>query len=842
MEQGYLNTQGLENSNERKSLFEKVVFGHNYKDFDRDQFVAYYLALKAGVITLDTPVGFTDKVESHDLKDTKVLVLEGTRGEVLNKNTIKSGNFDNGDNDDPAAWMVYQAVQRGLSELDNKEQIKELARAFRSIENSNKEISPDKPLKFGSLDQYVQMTTAVFYGYKHDCGEDYYKFIKDMVLMLDTFLGEASSEKKEKLLQERYNTYAHSTREFIKDNKKELALALKNESSRFEYKVTNTGKRLAFFDTRGIKASTSASKILTDYIAGLGKEVPDLCCIFADSTSESRGVKVMISVPREKAALYHEYDIGVDLKDRLNYIESLFGSGFESDYGGHQHFIASDRLLGTAIEPDMFWYALNRYYNTERYTKDEFSEYAKRFAYEYCGTKHANIISALESDSAGKIPDRYFEVCVGDMNEIKKIRIKEGDIPYYEKVFNDICHGDKAHFLEILGSQTDLSYPVEIRKVKSEMAYNSLLKSIESQEIVSMLEALSDMVYEDIERLSIRDRIGLIGAISQSPLGVDLVWNPYQMAYRITSYSAPNYIYDSLQKHALAKFQYDSLTKIVDKQILEKTVQDICLKKEDVFYAKRLLGILVVIADSDSYKNIDREQGWFDSVLSGAVTLLGFLEESKELNSEEVGRFLESIFSVHGEYAKYAKIQIPKFSKIFTRYGIQNESDSRRIFLQIPSNPGSYMEFVPDSEFAENVNRSIQDNGSAVTGVVHLGRGLDEDAYKKGFYGDSSIVQQDPYEIFSMRIPGAVDLLSGHKEARVIVNSIMSMINESMVKAQTITGQSVKLRIVFSGVPLSIMLGLGALLQKNELLDRVVPCFYNMQAHIYKDERMDELF
>lgn len=97
-------------------LYDKVVIGHSYRDFDRDQFFTYFQARYLGVISDDAPVEFNVDVAEADLRDSRVAVIEGdAKAKNIPFNSIKSGNFDNDPKtDDPAAFKFFEAASNQI--------------------------------------------------------------------------------------------------------------------------------------------------------------------------------------------------------------------------------------------------------------------------------------------------------------------------------------------------------------------------------------------------------------------------------------------------------------------------------------------------------------------------------------------------------------------------------------------------------------------------------------------------------------------------------------------------------------------------------------------------------
>lgn len=85
---------------ENKSrTFDKVVFGHHFSRFDRDQLIAYYVAVKVGAIDLNTPISFTADPTATDLHDSHTLVIEPYLDPSEPTASMKMGNYVTGPQD-----------------------------------------------------------------------------------------------------------------------------------------------------------------------------------------------------------------------------------------------------------------------------------------------------------------------------------------------------------------------------------------------------------------------------------------------------------------------------------------------------------------------------------------------------------------------------------------------------------------------------------------------------------------------------------------------------------------------------------------------------------------------
>jgi len=341
---------------EKYSHYDRVVLGHPFSAIDRDQIIATYFAYKLGYIDDNVEYIATGNVTDEMLNDPNNLVFEGFKQRRFEKgfNIKKCNKFHNPLESDGTAASSFLTAKQNLDHPLWLE-LTEL-RSWLNAKDANK--LDYKPHRLSQ--ENLNTLDTIFHGFKKDMidsGEvDLQKYMAQCFEVLDKTIEYAKSGRTLKQDYPKIETHYKQLREKLLHEIEELA----DDPNTFQY---DPDKKVAF-----LSCTSSENPIEIGGPGTVKKKVkekfgeePKVIVIFNNEHDESgtiTGTKVYID--------YNNYN-GENLEDllehRLNYLESLFGHGFDTatrrGYGGHRyHVLASPQFLGTKLDENAVHYLL----------------------------------------------------------------------------------------------------------------------------------------------------------------------------------------------------------------------------------------------------------------------------------------------------------------------------------------------------------------------------------------------------------------------------------------------------------------------------------------------------
>jgi hypothetical protein len=819
---------------EQEARYNRVVFGHRFREFDRDQLMTYYFAYKAGLITLNTPVECTATVSHDDLSNSKVMVIEGVP-KTAKRNTIDFGNFDNdAGNGDPAAWMLQQRVRNQFAR-ELQPRMQELANWFRARELKVELKQPLTQLDGGALGD---LCTHVLRGVKDESQSINQLLTQAIPLIDDVVLGGKSWQRSDNF--ERLKTNGRRSEAREENILREHFL----NPDTYIYTKTLSGKKLMLLDCFGTHTDSGISTVTNEILTRHNYDKPDLVMIIADTLDDngvSRGARIILQSN-------NDVDEGVSLQevfeDRLNYLESLFGRGYQAIFGGHADFQGSDKVYGSGLNPRHLWFALQRFLDVKRYSLEQFKSFSHDFAMTTLGVTTVHHEHQLESRSPTSLPDRYFEVALpnnGDLLYYKTLKIYESDIPYYEEVFNNYCEKDSARFSAVLAEQNDMQYPRVIAQTRRVHALEIVENYQKSNSPIGLLDAISQLAHKDLIELPLDHKLKLLEIITASEEAIDAVWNADNSTYRITSRAMPNHIASDARMDARAKFLYQSVSQLVDQELLQGALH-LVTKEYTIESALRLVTVLESITKSASFTESHSSSvaEYRDRVLDTYCGCVLLIEQQGTLDGAHVSNLFQDITERYPYYALYVQRGTSVYSEQLRGRipGTSRELEQNYETTPIPlrSNPNSAIIYKGDSVLVDIIQQFESSRQQPIVSVrLELGRTIDDTALSE--YGITRIggsIEQNPRFASVVSIGSTIEMGPDSNEVIVIRDALCAHIKQ-LVDTLNSMDSNASIRIVSSGLPNQLVVSMVARLIHFGIADRVLFGNYNMQTAYYFD-------
>lgn len=687
--------------------FDKVIFGHPLPGFDRDQLIAYYLALKLGTITQETPITFTAEPTQEDLLNPKSLVIESYILPEENKNALRQGNYLTGPQDEPAAAMFFHYFSREFKQVEHYEQLQELVDWLKSVDMGHEPTQPPKLFNPAVL----QLITPIFYALKLDT-TDRQSLLKKSVELLDVAL---QNPKDSAPLLEKYHIELAKLQ--IKRREDFQKLETRAKQPEFLKKATTlTGVKLAYFDVRGLDVESGG---LTVAERETDADVIFLIDKIMDPEDQTKvlGTQLIIKAT-DSASTDQNKDAISALTQRLQTSEMLFGKGFKitRTYGGHPGIISSPAWLGSDLQPENTWMALQKYFNSPRYSQEGFTKKAYQIAEKVGVEKGIPQLFLPPSDEYSLAEWQMQFNIPSQSGSFQIIRLNESDIPLYESCLTN--DGEKNK--QLLLQKTIVSEPVEITAQRQKKAETAIGTMIVEKQANQLLLLIDDLNKTSIEQLSIDQQLAILEAISQDSISIDQVWNKDNLLFRITS-PIPEWIAGDLETYKAQRFRYTSVPTKVESYLIDSIVAKVIPDNESPVL-ERLVNILVSIITSETYKKSHQEKS-YDTLLEKCLQVC----LKTELSSATAENMVRKLDTEYGSTMvnHWKEIPEPLLAKIrqkfpeslpFLEISAQPTIEADKRFLtirkpnveQLSANPTIHTIFV---EIGREIEFSLKEKG-----------------------------------------------------------------------------------------------------------------------------------
>lgn len=785
--------------------FEKVVFGHQFANFDRDQLILYYLAIQVGAVSLDTPATFTSEPSETELKNPKVLVAEPYMQDEDPLKTVKKGNYATGSKDEPAAAVFYQHFTREIGQLPNSAVLVELLAWLKQVDTRDEESEET----FAALDaKTMKLFTPIFYGLKLRI-RDPKTLLEKSVALLDDLLASsadvAAIETKYQVERELYNQKRREDFQILEERAKDARF--------LKQATTVTGVKLAYFDIRGLNIHSQALFVATKHT---GADVVFLIdtVVNPEAANEAIGTQFIIKATRDAAK------IETTLSERLQTSEKLFGKGFQitKKYGGHPGFISTPVDMGSDLDPSNVWVSLQQYFNVPRYSEAEFEEKSRQVAQKletrqglpYLFVPPDNPYSLAEWQMVLRLPIKTGGQVV--------ITLSESDLPLYESLLTDDVDKNR----DLLSRKTVVSEPKEVAAKRFEVAQATLHKFTAERQATQILLSLDDLNITSIQQLPLEQQMALLQIIAQDSLAIDQVWNKDNMLFRITQ-ELPDWILKDLETYKAERFKYLSVPKKI--HVLIESITQQLDKLTEVHKWESHIATLMTIIVSPEYQESHLQYN-YDSLLEKILMVLVRPTFPRE-RAVEALKILEEVYgpttdhmwqSVLPEVIAQVKEKFPQQLLFLNSEKVATEYSSN--FLEIK----------------EPTVDTIKPNAPVQTILIEVGRPIADVILKDGIIGRSHDGSSEPVhhmitEFSSEIISTNKSLKIGrqHNEHIVLAKKILEHIQLIDVLAP-----ESDIRIIVGGSPNILMQVLIAVTPRH-LWDRVFFCNFDMQTKQFFD-------
>jgi|GEM_PF-6232518 len=731
---------------EKEPQYKEAVFGHWFHEFDRDQLFTYFLALKAGAISKDTPFSFVPKVSTEDLADNTKIIIEGVPDDTDGLNDKDSGNFDNDPTTDaPAAAMFYRQFQREFPK-EFQPYATDINRWITAAETGKEMKRQLKNLNKGELDL---ASTKIFYGLKHQYGNDTKAFMDASLVMLENLMDPERTES----LSELYKDQIALAQQVEAKSFTELKSAVQN-TERFKVIDTSSEVPIAYFDTRGLNAGIGGPSVAMRAAQEMGKE-PQIMLMIDDAKDDDGNIvgnKILLKIPKSQVENMQGIDLRTLLIERLHHLESLFGKGYVTEYGGHAGVIGSDREKGSGLNPEALSVALTKFFEIPRYTAKEFEQKALSFAQEKLGIE--NVLPGTETPrSEYALPERVMRLTLPGFNRV--VEMSESDLPMYEKYFTENLNGNIEAFRALLLEKTQLSEPMGIANYRAREAGDKMYALYNDVENTpQILNLLNDLNPSQIEGLSPPMQMKILQNISQSPEAIDMIWNKDNLTYRITTKHIPDWLKSDIEKYKAARYSYMSLPHKIDEYLVKSVLSNVVRFKK-VEEIKIFADTLIAILSSPGYKETHHDAS-HDQLLHSFIRLCSHEKIMEIPGGRDVIRSaIEQIKEVYGASMNaHWQRALDQYVSLFRGARKRNEElddlfDAVGIEIPEISDERYHLEFwnstavIPPSFnlIDESLKKQEEEESPIITVLIQTGRNIRDSFLENGSY------RSDEYEL-----------------------------------------------------------------------------------------------
>lgn len=627
--------------------YASVTFGHWYRDFDRDQLLTYYFALKGGLVDPSATIQFTSDIQAESLADPTQLVIEGF-GPTTEGFDTKKGNFSNGEKDIPAASVFFQSHSRILTDPSNplKTPLLDLNNWFKAEESNLPQAEKDGLKgKLSTLTvKAMKLITPLFYALKHEHPDvsEATILLKKCVEMLDLVIEGKKSEELEQTFQ---SELEQSERARSSDTS---ALRERAKDERFlKSATTMNGFKLAYFDVRGLDIKSDAFSVVSEQ---MDAQIVMLISDEHNNENEIIGTKYLIKVPKSQQAFAetNKIDVHAILADRLDISESLYGKGYafasQKHFGGHEGaggVVGSAQGLGSALDAEALWHSLQRFFDVRRYSKTQFKQEAQNLA-TLIGTDQyapeilqppANEMSLAEWHITIRVPTD------DNSGEEVVVTLSEAELALYTQFLkpNDVSFN--RSFLRKKSLTNEPPEVIQARKQQANEYLNTYLGTESAPRLLSVIDAINPAT---VEQLDIDQQLSLLTAIAKDPTALDQIWNPKNKIFRITLY-VPEWIANDPTVYQQEKYKYTSVPKKIDTHLIKSILSNPNFNAQpelQIAFGNTLVDILTSEIYTSSHTDEDLTA---DTIFGRFITFL----ESTKLDESITTEWLEKIQALY---------------------------------------------------------------------------------------------------------------------------------------------------------------------------------------------------
>ncbi len=810
------------------TLLREVVFGHSFSHFDRDQLMTYYLAIKAGLITKDTPCTFTRQPNSDQLQDQQTLVIEGFGEEAMGKNTHNYTNKvvverDN-ETEIPAVSAFYQANSRSFEKSPQAAAIKDFVAWARAAESGTQR----KQLSTLNSDT-LQAWTEIFYALKHKFHHMPAALLSASVNLLDRVL---ANTPRIDLLE----NYGHVLNELSeKQHADEVALERRAAPEQPENKmflrtcITMNNVRLGYFDIRGLDIEKGGME------KAFEKTQADIVMLVDDEKDENGNViGTQMLIKMAKGADEMNMNLRQLLAERMNNNEALFGKGFvfsqTAQVGGHPGIVASAAEVGSGLHAEHLWVALQRFFDVPRYTEETFRSAAAELA-KKCGIENYLPQLKVYPSSDFALSEYATQLSLPDSDgQFKTVIITEQDLSLYLSLCTEDIAANRA-FIEEKNMQTE---PAAVAEIRREKASGWLEFYLEDKQATRLLEVCNELNVNHLTNLPAEQLLSLLEIIAADSQAIDLIWGKQINAFQITQKVA-DWIEQNVEHAKNERFHYLSVAKKIDTHVMNALREKI-FASNNAAQQERYIQALLTILTSPNYV-AQHTKGGPDFLLESLLLFAGDTRVSETLSRHTLEQLIDKYQNQqHWQQVafqggiRYIQPRFPDlYTKITTNLEVPPEQAQR-----LPIHANNY--FLPIN--TEALQKRIESEGTNTyaTLLVEIGRPIAKDVTNKGIHAIDENGNRTQVEVTfdaEMHVRGSLLFDDQFHEETVVADKIVEFAKELCAK-----NPQGKVRIILGSFPNMLGIAMSVRLMQNlppEDQKRIVLTHFNMQDSVYFD-------
>ncbi len=830
----------------------EVLFGHRWRDFDRDQFMTYWLALQAGLVDSNASISCAPTATKEDLQNYKKLVIEGIPPDAeknlktievgRNKaNWIKNpGNWDNGPDGESAAEEFWKRYSQEIIEHSGipKDTLQALLKWFSTTEKRNAATTELPTLD----DKKLSLTFGtILHGLKaaYPQPAQAAEYLQAMSQVLADALSPLPQNEFLAKHQAAHDAAVVAKREAIERTQE----ALKREPQRVQrtelLQFGNTVS-LVYIDTRGIKDPRST-------LTHAGVMSADLALLVGDEYDDNEqivGTKLTWQIIRKTTEPRITQNDLNELARRLNATEMLFGKDrltiSLAPFGGHADSVHSSRL-SSHLDPARMWLEVQKYFAALRMTHGEMEAVADQMAGvtqsesipHYPGLENI-VVNQTPLDQSTHISERFIQVQVPDSSgQQVLVQLNERDLPYY---LRELSTSDAAHNRALLLEKAQRGDTRTVESKKAQAAAEQLDRLIELGDGVGILLQIDQLPPEKIQALSLQQQLTLWQLVCNNSAARDLVWNKENLTFRITGV-IPEWITTKPEYYIPSRYLYQSVPQKVDTVLAESLSRQLTKMSPQLQTDFVTAGLQVLT--SEEYRESHRDGG-HDLLVQSLLRVA--LNRSVDVQvRERIVQTLHDSYSqeMHDHWAKIAKLDpglvlqaqetYPQLKEIGIEISAEVLSDVPEAFIVKPS--------------AEQIQESLrrqQEQGFSVPYVnlvVDVGGRDNQQSLQKGVWrlptGLDSVSHREfgvvPDALFGCKRP--LKLGPEHLEQHKVADAIFSL----LIELFRVAPKDAVVRIVKGSLP-------GIQQESNGLIiGALMTAVYNKCKEIGSAEKFDRL-
>lgn len=883
----------IKEKKEQEAPFKNIVLGHPIEEIDTDQMIAKKVAEMLGFFphSAEIPIECVPHVSNEQLNDKSVFVVEGFDSSREGTNNLETGNFHNGPNDEPAAFMVLRSILKDnstSSEAFKQDINRELGRRIKDKNERQKLLhlvgwlseGETKGKTTGSLKDWnyprvlqntdLAVFSKVFNGIKEQILNDEKKekekrlfaAVDDLFQRLfkaEGNLNEIYKDEIAELKRAQEENNEKLEKHFLIYDSDENEIGLNKKHLRTAKLPTNI--HVTFADIRGLGIHHGGPGEAVDAVRRHSKSLQypkgvdtDILVFANDEFGPDRKPngrkKVMIKIPKEKSGT-----VNVNLQElakRLNLSEKLFGGGEQltsiATYGGHDEVIVSPQFEGTELDPDNLYVGLQNYFSEKRFTEEEFLERAKQFAQKLGVANYTTKIAVPRNEY--EIAQRAFVIPRSGGGTVE---IYEDELSLYESAFTKSADSN----LRIVEQKTEKSEALEIKNKRAKMAREKLRESLVEGNATQILDALAYIPAQEISKLDEQTLFEIYDLIANDEVAISNVWNADDGRFGIEGENVPDWMLNT--PDAYKKGRYDFLSTVqakVDRIISDKLFRYVATKEHTEMHSKFALDLAKILTSS-AYKNSHKNES-YDRHLQMMLQYIGVKNEK----SKTARQMLSRLFSTsYGDEIKKHWQQIAQESPDLLLNAIDEfPHEFEEIIDTLQFDVSEHrIEGVKNSSKVEPDPEKIRErieeqkklgiNPPRLTVLMEIGRPIQSQllASEIRTMGRDGKIRGEMVGVFDgvMKVNG---FIASRSEEKAIVKELI----KQLAKIEETVNQLEKkdkpeIRIVFGSFPNTLMLAVAKALSNpdtgekrvdlgREFRERLITCQYDQLKHEFNDD------